>query len=141
MERHPEKISEGVIRKNGKTTPWNAGDAVAAVVEACERKGIPVAPSVKARLGKAAKGLLDSGFNPDTVVTSGVLAVETGMFGSVETIAQELVVAAAGHRLSRNEYRRALGEVNALLAHSESVVWQTMRAEMARREELPREAG
>lgn len=139
MERHPERLTDGVVRANGTVTPWNAGDAVAATVDACRAMGIPVAPSIKARLGKAAKSLLECGFDPQTVVAASVLAIETGWFGSVESIAQELVVAAAGQRRSRNEYQRALSEVNAHLATSDSVVWQTMREEIARREEQSHE--
>lgn len=136
MERHPEKLNEGVVRKNGQVTPWNAGDAVAATVDACREMGIPVAPSIRARLGKGAKALLEAGFDPAIVVAASVLAIETGWFGSVESIAQELVVASTGQRRSRNEYQRALAEVSSQLANSESVVWQTMREEMARREAL-----
>lgn len=135
MERHPERLTNGVVRKNGEATPFNAGDAVAATVDLCRGMGIPVAPSIKARLGKGAKGLLECGFDPQIVCTSMVLAIEMGWFGSVESIAQELVVARAGRRRSKDEYQRALAETSAKLAHSESAVWQTMRDEMARRAE------
>lgn len=136
MERHPEKLNEGVIRKNGEATPWNAGDAVAATVDVCKAMGIPVAPSIKARLGKAAKGLLGAGFDPRTVVAAMVTAIQTGWHGSAESIAQEMVVASAGHRRTRHDFQQALAETSARIEQGESLVWQTMRAEMARREEL-----
>ena len=103
-----------------------------------QEMGIPVAPQVKARLGKAAKGLLDCGFDPKTrsLRQRPCWRSSPGWFGSMETIAQEFVVAAAGHAPVPERVPRALGEVNAQLAHSDSVVWQTMRAEMARREEM-----
>lgn len=135
MEKHPERLGEGVVRKSGEITPFNAGDAVAATVDVCREMGIPVAPSIKARLGKGAKGLLESGFDPKIVCAAMVIAIRTGWFGSVESIAQEMVVATAGGRMARSEYQRALAETSTKLAHSESRVWQTMREEMARRAE------
>lgn len=133
MERHPERLTEGVVRRTGEVTPWNAGDAVAATVEVCRSMGIPLAPSIRARLGRGAKALLQADFDPTIVVAAMVTAVQTCWFGSVESIAQELVVAQSGNRRSPDEYRRALDETSHLMARGESPVWQTMRAEMARR--------
>ena len=136
MERHPEKLNEGVIRKNGEATPWNAGDAVAATVDVCKAMGIPVAPSIKARLGKAAKGLLGAGFDPRTVVAAMVVTAIHGVAPVLESIAQEMVVAAAGHRRTRHDFQQALAEhARPDRARRESGL-ATMRAEMARREEL-----
>lgn len=133
MERHPDVIPNGIVRKSGEVTPFNAGDAIAATVELCREIGIPVAPQVKARLGKASKGLVDAGFPPTVVVSACVVAIKTGWFGSVESIAQEMVVAQAGERMARSEYQRALAETHHQVSRSESPVWQMMREEMARR--------
>lgn len=135
MEKHPERLSEGVVRGGGEITPWNAGDAVGAAVDVCRELNIPLAPSIKARLGRGAKALLSAGFEPQIVVAAMVAAVQTGWFGSVETIAQELVVAQSGNRRSPEEYRRALAETSRLLARSESQVWQTLRDEVTRQAE------
>lgn len=135
MERHPERLSEGVQRKDGKVTPWNAGDAVGAVVDVCREMGIPVAPSIKARLGKGAKGLLECDFQPPIVIAAMVAAIRTGWFGSVETIAQEMAVATAGGRISRADYQAALTTTSSMIEKSESSVWQALRADMEAREQ------
>lgn len=135
MEKHPDVIEAGVARASGEVTPFNAGDAIAATVDVCREMGIPVAPQIKARLGKGSKGLLEAGFEPKVVVASCVHAIKTGWFGSVETIAQEMVVALAGERVGREEHKRILSQLSHQIARSESPVWQTMRAEMARRAE------
>jgi hypothetical protein len=135
VERHPEKLSEGVVRRNGEVTPWNAGDAVAATVDFCRTRGIPLAPSIRARLGKAAKALLESDFPPNVVVASCVVAIRTGWFGSVETIAQEMAVAQAGERMTRQAYVQAMHETSREMEHSESEVWKTLREETQRRAE------
>ena len=50
MEKHPQKIAAtGVVRADGSFTPFNAGDAVAAV---SDMYGLPMLPSWKARLGE-----------------------------------------------------------------------------------------
>jgi hypothetical protein len=97
MEKHPEKITQGVERRDGSVTPFNAGDAIAAVVDVCREKRIPLAPSIRARLGKGAKALIEADFPPEIVVSACVVAVRTGWFGSVESIAQEIVVAKPDH--------------------------------------------
>jgi hypothetical protein len=135
MENHPEKLSEGVMRRNGETTPWNAGDAVAATVDFCRIRGIPLAPSIRARLGKAAKALLESDFPPQVVVASCVVAIRTGWFGSVESIAQEMVVAQAGERWTRQSYQRAMHETSREMERSESGVGKALREQSKRRAE------
>ena len=139
MEKHPARVEDGIVRKSGEITPFNAGDAVAATVDVCREMGIPVAPSIKARLGKGAKALLDADFGPDVVVASCVHAIKTGWFGSVESIAQEMVVALSGERVGRDEHKRILAELSHQMDQRESRVWQIMRDEMARRA-APRES-
>lgn len=133
MEQHPDVIPNGIVRKSGQVTPFNAGDAVGAAVDVCTDMGFPVAPSVKARIGKGAKALLEVGFAPDIVTSAMVIAIRTGWFGSVETIAQEMVVAQTGSRIGRAEYQQVLAATSARLSKAESPVWQTMREEMTRR--------
>jgi hypothetical protein len=117
----------GVVRKGGALTSFNAGDAVAASVDVC---GFPLAPSVRARLGKAGKALLEADFPPDIVVAAMVAAVRTSMFGSTETIAQELLVAREGKRVTRDRYRASLDDVSHETETRDSVVWQTLRRAM-----------
>lgn len=135
MDNHPDVLRQGIVRKSGEATPFNAGDAVGATVDVCREMGFPVAPQIKARLGKGAKELLDAGFDPKIVTSAMVVAVRTGWFGSVESIAQEMVVALAGGRMARAEYQQVLAATSHQMDRQESQVWQTMREEMARREE------
>ena len=135
MEQHPEVIQQGIERASGERTPFNAGDAVGAAVDVCTDLGFPVAPSVKARIGKGAKALIGAGFDPQIVTSAMVIAIRTGWFGSVETIAQEMVVAQAGSRIGRSEYQQVLAATSTRISKAESPVWQTMREEMARRAE------
>lgn len=135
MEQHPDVIHDGIVRKSGEVTPFNAGDAVAATVDVCKALGFPVAPQIKARVGKGAKALLEADFSPRIVVASCVHAIKTGWFGSVESIAQEMVVALSGERVGRDEHKRILAELSHQMDRRDSLVWQTMREEMARRAE------
>ena len=98
--------------------------------------GYPWRPPSRLALGKPQRVLLGAGFDPRTVVAAMVTAIQTGWHGSAESIAQEMVVAAAGHRRTRHDFQQALAETSARIEQGESLVWQTMRAEMARREEL-----
>jgi hypothetical protein len=135
MEQHPETIPKEIVRKSGEVTLFNAGDAIAATVDLCREMGIPVAPQVKARLGKGAKALLEADFSPRIVVASCVHAIRTGWFGSVETIAQEMVVALSGSRVGRAEHQQVLAALSHEMDRRDSPIWQTMREEMARRAE------
>ena len=128
IENRPdESAGQGLVRKDGTVSPFNAGDAIAAIVDVCQLNEIPLAPQVRARLGKGAKALLESGFKPDIVVAAGVTAVRAGWFGSIETIAQEMVVAKAGQSLSRQEYRSSIGLVAKRIETGESEVWRMLR--------------
>jgi hypothetical protein len=133
MENHLEVITNGVMRVGGEVTPFGAGDAIAATVDIFGVQGIPLAPQVKARLGKGAKSLLEAGFNPQLVVAACVVAVRTGWFGSVETIAQEMVVAAAGASTTRRDFQEAISETTHKVETGQSRVWQLMREDAERR--------
>jgi hypothetical protein len=124
-----------VQRRSGEITSFNAGDAVAAVIDIFREQGVPLAPSIRARLGKGAKALLEAEFQPSLVVAACVVAIRTGWFGSVETIAQEMAVAQAGSTISRSEFQAALAETTHKIETSESRVWQLMREDAARRSE------
>jgi hypothetical protein len=126
MERHPERI-DGVVRADGSVTPLNAGDVVAAAVDVCRDTGIPLAPQVKARLGRSAKALLEAEFPPTTVVSACVVAIRTGWYGSVETIAQEMVVAQAGQRITREDFRRALDQTSHKIRTADTPIWEALR--------------
>lgn len=136
MEKHPEKIgNEGVVRRSGEVTPFNAGDAIAAVNDIFRMQGIPLAPSVRARLGKGSKALIEAEFPPRIVVAACVVAIQTGWFGSVETIAQEMMVASMGGKKSRKDFQQALEETSRRIETSDSHVWKLMREDAERRAE------
>lgn len=99
---------ELVERKGGRLTPANAGDVVATVVDIFAEQGIPVAGRFRGMLGRAAKDLLDSGFDYQTVIVASVMAVKRGVPQHATFIAQDLVMARAGQRMTRKEYERAI---------------------------------
>lgn len=133
VERHPEKIANGVQRANGSVTPFNAADAVAAAVDVSRDKGYPLAPAIRARLGKGAKALLSADFPPAVVVSACVIAIRTGWFGSVESIGQEILVAKAGDRINRQQFQQALDQTTHQINTADSPVWQAMREDALRR--------
>lgn len=108
MEKYPEKLDDGIVRKSGEITPYNAGDVVAAVVEIFAEQGIPLSGRFRGMLGRAAKDLLESGFDYFTVVTASVMAVKRGAPQNTIFIAQDLVMMRAGVKMTRREYERAL---------------------------------
>lgn len=109
MERHPDRIGDGVVRANGSVTPLNAGDAVAIVIDWFRAKGIPVTRQSKGMVARQAKTLLEDGFDFDTVVMSAILAIRRGGPHLMHFIASDLVAAKAGEWIAdRNEYRKKL---------------------------------
>jgi hypothetical protein len=108
MENHPARLNEGLVRRNGEITPYNAGDVVAAVVDIFAEQGIPLAGRFRGMLGRHAKDLLDSGFDYFTVVTAAVMAFKRGVPQHTTFIAQDLVMARAGAKMTRAEYERAI---------------------------------
>lgn len=110
MEQHPEVIGNGVERANGSVTPFNAGDAVKAT---CDMYGLPIPESYRARLGKSAKDLLGSGFDPNVVVAAMLTAVQMARPHLVESFAVEFQNAAAGRAMGWSEYRERVREIEA----------------------------
>lgn len=108
---HPERIEGGVARKDGTVTPFNAGDAVAATADTLALHGVKIPPTLRARLGKAAKTCLEDGFPPDQVVAAMVVAVQRGRVGLVEEILLDLQTAKAGQYHTYREYERVLRDV------------------------------
>lgn len=109
MERHPEKIAiTGVTRADGSVTPFNAHDAIAAVVD---MYGLPMLPAWKARIGKDAKELLDAGFAPNVVVVAMLTAVQMARPHMVQAFAVEFMNEAEGVAVDWTGYRRRLHEV------------------------------
>jgi len=127
MEKYPERLNNGMVRANGEITPFNAGDAIAALSAYCDAEGIILAPKTKARVGKSAKALLQAGFPPGIVVRACARAVETNWIGSVEDIAQEMQVLSVGKRMSRAQYRESLDEISHYIDTADSLVWQIIR--------------
>lgn len=103
-----EERRDEVVRKNGEVTPVNAGDVVATVVDIFAEQNIPLAGSFRGMIGRHAKDLLSSGFDFSTVVVASVTACKRGTPQHIPFIAQDLVMARAGQRMSRREYERAI---------------------------------
>jgi len=99
---------EGVTRKSGEITAYNAGDVVAAITVIFAEQGIPLAGRFRGMMGRHAKDLLESGFDYSTVVVAGVMACKRGVPQHMTFIAQDLVMARAGAKMSRREYERAI---------------------------------
>ena len=108
MEEHPEILNDGIVRKSGELTPYNAGDVIATIVEIFREQGIPLAGRFRGMMGRHAKDLLESGFDYSTVVVAGVMACKRGVPQHMTFIAQDLVMARAGAKMSRREYERAI---------------------------------
>lgn len=111
MEKHPErKISEtGVMRADGSVTPFNAGDAVAAVVD---MYGLPIPREFKARIGKAAKELLEDGFDPNIVCAAMLWAIKLARPHLVPNLALEMQSAQHGVLGTFPEYQGYLQALN-----------------------------
>ena len=108
MERHPGIIEGGVVRQDGSTTPANAGDVLAVVVEKFREVGVPLASRHKGIIGKQTKELLSDGFDAETLVLACVTALRRGEPQNLHFIANDLVMARAGKRLTRLQYEKAL---------------------------------
>lgn len=106
MEQHPEVITEqGIVRKSGEVTPFNAGDAMARVMEVYND---PIPRRDRPRLGKAAKELLEDGFAPDVVCLALLRALYRSRIDLCERFAMEVQNAAKGNHLSYAEDRTRL---------------------------------
>lgn len=134
MEEHSEQISEqGIVRAGGEITPFNAGDAIAVMAEWAQRHQIPLVPSVKARIGKGAKALLDAHFPPQVVVLACMAALRTGWYSSVESLGQEVMVAGQGVRANRRQWQQYLESLAHQHEITDSTVWKVLREESQKR--------
>lgn len=110
MEKHPEKIAvTGVERADGSVTPFNAGDAVAAVVD---MYGLPIPREFRARIGKAAKELLEDGFEPNIVCAAMLWAIKLARPHLVANFALEMQSAQHGVLGTFPEYQGYLQRLN-----------------------------
>lgn len=103
-----EPFDYEIERKNGDTTPANAGDVVGTVVDIFTDLNIPLSGQYRGMIGRHAKDLLNSGFDYQTVVVACVMACKRGTPQHTTFIAQDLVMARAGQKMSRREYERAI---------------------------------
>jgi hypothetical protein len=103
-----EQRTYEVERANGDVTPANAGDVVGTVVDIFAESGIPLSGRYRGMIGRHAKDLLDSRFDYSTVVVASVMACKRGVPQHITFIAQDLVMAQGGQRMSRKEYERAI---------------------------------
>ena len=109
MEQHPAIAANGVQRASGEVTPFNAGDAIAAVVD---MYGLPIPREIKARLGKAAKELLEDGFEPNLVCAAMLWAVKLARPHLVPSLALEMQSAQHGVLGTFPEYQSYLRKMN-----------------------------
>lgn len=108
MERHPGIINGGVIRKDGSTTPANAGDVLAIVVERFAEANIILLSRFKAIAGKLVKEALADGVDAETLVVATGIAFKRCEPQNVLWIAQDLMMGRGGMKMSRREYEKAL---------------------------------
>jgi hypothetical protein len=109
MEKHPELLDEGLVRRNGTVTPFNAADVLAAVVEEYDA---PLLPRQKARLGKAAKELLEAGFDPQVVGRAMFQSLLRARIDLVPNIALEIQNARGGRHKSYQAWQEELRSAN-----------------------------
>lgn len=109
MEQHPEIITNGVQRASGEVTPFNAGDALAAVID---MYGLPIPREIKARIGKHAKELLEDGFEPNLVCAAMLWAVKLARPHLVPSLALEMQSASHGVLGTFPEYQGYLRNLN-----------------------------
>ena len=129
METHPDKISsDGVVRRNGEVTPFNAGDCIAAV---CEMYDGPIPSQWRARLGKDAKQLLEDGFKPNLVVAAALTAVRMARPHLVVSFVMEMQNAQTGQMIDWGEYRRGLHQVRVTSDPSRQRILEALRKEFA----------
>lgn len=123
MEKHPEKLSEGVVRRDGSVTPFNAADAVAVV---CDNYPAPIPRQFKARMGKAAKELLEDGFDPQTICEAMFAALRRARVDLIPTMALEIQLAKGGQYMSWRRYQSELESANRQNG-PETVIKQALR--------------
>lgn len=92
-----------------------AQDIVGTMVSSMKERGVPVTSRARAIIGKQAKELLADGFEPETVYAASVIALRRGEPHVVHYIAQDMVLARAGQRVTRAEYNRELQNATAAL--------------------------
>lgn len=122
MERHPEKLSEGIVRRkrseqlslvpddeNPYITPFNAGDAMARVMQ---EYGDPVPRRLRARLARAAKELLEDGYSETITCVALMRCLYRARVDLAEQYALELQNAAGGRHVSYAEDRTRIEAFN-----------------------------
>lgn len=95
MEKHPAIIQE-LQRANGAVTKFNAGDAIAIVVDVLRLHEVKIPPTLRARLGRTAKACLADGFGPEEVVRALVTATRRGRVDLAEQILLDQQLTASG---------------------------------------------
>ena len=85
-----------------------AADVIRNMVDVFQAKGIPVASRHKGMIGRQAKELLADGFDVGTVTVAAVIALKRSEPQNLHFIANDLVMARAGEKMTRREYERAL---------------------------------
>ena len=86
----------------------SAQDVIGTVCDTFAAEGIPILPRHKGIIGKQAKECLEAGFEFETVVIAAATALRRGQPQNLHFIANDLVMARAGKRMTRGEYERAL---------------------------------
>lgn len=119
FEREPSEREKSVAPALAVATPpelADAGDVVAAVVDALAEHDIPVQARHRGMLGRQAADMLRSGFEPELAVLACVTALRRGEPHHAHWIAADLAAARAGQRMTRSEYDRSLQDAVELAA-------------------------
>lgn len=114
-----------VERASGKPTPFNASDALKAV---CEMHPVPIPSSHRARLGKAAKELLDDGFEVKFVCAAMLHAVQRARPDMVQTFALQLANASVGIAPTWRQWNDGLQRLSSASDPELSSIYNTLRA-------------
>lgn len=148
MDEHPEKLSEGLVRRKRSShqqsddqlslvpgeppsyvTPFNAGDAMAKVME---EYGEPVPRRIRPRLARAAKELLEDGFSPQVTCVALMRCLYRARVDLAEQHAMEIQNAMRGNHLSYAEDRSRLEAANRRQRweHGDDPITQALRKEV-----------
>jgi hypothetical protein len=95
--------------------PVTASTILSAAIDTLAVYEIPVTSRAKGMLARQAKELLQDGFPAEVILTASVLSIQRGAPGHMHYIAQDIVVARAGKRITRSRYERELNAAHKLL--------------------------
>jgi hypothetical protein len=90
---------------------FTAQIVVSTLTDTMAANGVPVTSRTKGMIARQAKELLDDGFEVELVLVAAVISVRRGVPAHMHFIAQDLAVARAGQRISRQGYEAELNRM------------------------------